>query len=159
VYTDSDEHTEDGHITEDAAIRKAMVEKRFTNKMNLLMKEVVSPRVANIEKARLILLGFGSTRGVIEDVCREMKGEKVGCIHFPQVWPFPSEALASLLSQSPGARLLTVENNAGGQLARLIQRETRIVVDGSILKYDGRPFFFKDLSRRVEENRRIHAAI
>jgi 2-oxoglutarate ferredoxin oxidoreductase subunit alpha len=159
VYADSDEHTEEGHITEDAAIRKAMVEKRFTIKMDLLLKEVLSPRVVNIEKARLILLGFGSTRGVIEDVCVAMKGEKVGCIHFPQVWPFPSGALASLLSQAPGARLLTVENNAGGQLARLIQRETRIVIDGSILKYDGRPFSYEDLFNRVEESRRIHGAI
>jgi 2-oxoglutarate ferredoxin oxidoreductase subunit alpha len=149
VYADSDEHTEEGHITEDAVIRAAMVEKRFTKKMDLLAKEVVSPRAVNIENARTILLGFGSTRGVVEDVCQAMKGEKVGCIHFPQVWPFPSAALASLLSQAPGARLFTVENNAGGQLARLIQRETRIVIDGSILKFDGRPFYFEELYDRL----------
>jgi len=29
IYADSDEHTEEGHITEDAAIRKQMVQKRL----------------------------------------------------------------------------------------------------------------------------------
>jgi 2-oxoglutarate ferredoxin oxidoreductase subunit alpha len=33
-----------------------------------------------------------------------------------------------------------IENNATGQLAGLIRRETGLSVGGNILKYDGRPF-------------------
>lgn len=41
VYADSDEHTEEGHITESADIRIKMVEKRFYKKMEALQKEYV----------------------------------------------------------------------------------------------------------------------
>jgi 2-oxoglutarate ferredoxin oxidoreductase subunit alpha len=40
IYADSDEHTESGHITEDADIRTKMVEKRFYKKLDGLRKEV-----------------------------------------------------------------------------------------------------------------------
>jgi 2-oxoglutarate ferredoxin oxidoreductase subunit alpha len=136
-----------------------MVDKRFINKMTLLAKEVIAPSAENIAQARLIVLGFGSTKGVIEEVCAAFEQEKVGCIHFPQVWPFPSEALASLLAQAPDAHLITVENNAAGQLARLIQRESKIVIEGSIKKYDGRPFTYDDLFTRLEEYRSTHGTI
>jgi 2-oxoglutarate ferredoxin oxidoreductase subunit alpha len=159
VYADSDEHSEEGHITEDGALRTAMVDKRFINKMTLLAKEVIAPSAENIAQARFIVLGFGSTKGVIEEVCAAFEQEKVGCIHFPQVWPFPSEALASLLAQAPDAHLITVENNAAGQLARLIQRESKIVIEGSIKKYDGRPFTYDDLFTRLEEYRSTHGTI
>ena len=46
---------------------------------------------------------------------------------------------------------MTVENNAAGQLAKLLRRETGIKVDDSILKFDGRPFNLDDLSARVKE--------
>jgi 2-oxoglutarate ferredoxin oxidoreductase subunit alpha len=35
---------------------------------------------------------------------------------------------------------MVIEGNATSQLSALIRRETGIKVDGSILKYDGRPF-------------------
>jgi 2-oxoglutarate ferredoxin oxidoreductase subunit alpha len=160
VYADSDEHTEEGHITEDGALRTAMVDKRFSKKMALLCEEITVPCAANLTGAQLILLGFGSTRGVIEEICSGENPEKIGWIHFPQVWPFPVKALTALLAQAAGAaRLITVENNAGAQLARLIQRETRIVIDASILKYDGRPFSYEDLFTRLEELRRQHATV
>ncbi|MGB7569493.1 MAG: 2-oxoacid:acceptor oxidoreductase subunit alpha [Chitinivibrionales bacterium] len=158
IYADSDEHTEDGHITEDGAIRTAMVDKRFSKKMELLRREVVDPLPLNIDGARLVLLGFGSTRGVIEDVCAQDPRGTIGCVHFSQVWPFPADALASLLNKAPAARLVTVENNAGAQLAKLIKRETRLEIDASILKYNGRPFTIEELTGRIEDYWRDHGS-
>lgn len=135
VYADSDEHTEEGHITEDAEMRKSMVEKRFYKKMNGLLKETEKPVAFNIDNSDTILIGFGSTYGVLKEVA-EIK--KIGFVHLPQVWPFPGEEITSLLKKTK--KIMTVENNAGAQLARLIRRETGIKVDKSILKYDGRPF-------------------
>ncbi len=149
VYADSDEHTEEGHITEDAATRTEMVNKRFLKRMELLRNEVLSPVATGVKGATLILLGFGSTRETIEEVCAALAGSGVGCIHFPQVWPFPAAPLEALVSQGADARLVTVENNAGGQLARLIKSETSLCVHGSILKYNGRPFAFEELLARV----------
>ncbi len=150
IYADSDEHTEEGHITEDAAVRVSMVEKRFHKKMAGLSKETVNPKAeGDLGGADIILAGFGSTYGVIKEACESIKGRKIGRIHLSQVWPFPSEGLSALL-KGPG-KLFTVENNAAGQLARLIRRETGIKADGSILKYDGRPFDLDYLVRKIEE--------
>ncbi|MDD5653536.1 MAG: 2-oxoacid:acceptor oxidoreductase subunit alpha [Candidatus Omnitrophica bacterium] len=138
IYADSDEHTEEGHITEDAQVRVKMVEKRFHKKMLMLEQEIEGPKFFNLRGAKICLVGFGSTFGVLKEAVLTLKDEKVGFVHLPQVWPFPAAALQKLLK---GARkIFTVENNAGAQLARLLRRETGIEADKSILKYDGRPF-------------------
>jgi 2-oxoglutarate ferredoxin oxidoreductase subunit alpha len=149
IYIDSDEHTEEGHITEDGGVRGAMVDKRFSRKMKGLAREIRPPVCGRLEHARTVLIGFGSTMGAIREISESMDG--VGCIHLPQVWPFPAVDIQSILANAPGARTVTVENNAGGQLARLIRRETGIQVAGSILKYDGRPFTVDELRRRLED--------
>jgi 2-oxoglutarate/2-oxoacid ferredoxin oxidoreductase subunit alpha len=140
IYADSDEHTEEGHITEDAAIRNSMVDKRFYRKMSGLIKEIEPPTVYNLDKADIVLVGFGSTCGVMKEVAETIPNRKIGYIHLSQVWPFPAAEVSSLLK---GARqVMTVENNAGAQLAKLIRRETGIEITHSILKFDGRPFTF-----------------
>ncbi len=149
IYADSDEHTEEGHITEDAHIRISMVEKRLYKKMELLSQEIEEPTKFNIDSADTILIGFGSTYGVMKEVCDSIPRRKAGFIHLSQVWPFPSRHLTELLKGEKN--ILTVENNAGAQLAGLIRRCTGIEVDGSILKYDGRPFDVDLLLNRVSE--------
>lgn len=149
IYVDSDEHTEEGHITEDAAIRTKMVEKRFYKKMAGLSKEIEKPTAYNLKGAKVILVGFGSTFGVMREVCEVSKSRKIGFVHLSQVWPFPSK---EVLRQLKGARkTITVENNAAGQLARLIRRETGIKIDKSILKFDGRSFNLDFLLERLKK--------
>ncbi len=150
IYADSDEHTETGHITEDAAMRVKMVEKRLYKKMAGLSKEIEAPSIYNIDKADIILIGFGSTYGVMKEACEKMPGGKAGFIHLSQVWPFPEEALKGIFAKK-NTRFLTVENNAGGQLAALILRQTGFRVGGSILKFDGRPFDLDGLMEKVKE--------
>ena len=124
--------------------------------MEMLCKEIAGPIAVNIEGAQLILLGFGSTRGVIEDVSGSNANLKIGAIHFPQIWPFPNELLLALLEKAKGAHVLTVENNAGAQLAELIKLKTGLKIDASILKYDGRPFTIEELTGRIEDYWRNH---
>lgn len=150
IYVDSDEHTEEGHITEDARVRVKMVEKRFSKKMAGLSKEIEPVRAEGVEEAEIILIGFGSTFGVMKEACERLKKRKVGFIHLPQVWPFPSEQLIKLLKGAK--KTLTVENNAAGQLARLIRRETGIKIDDSILKFDGRPFDLDILLEHLDKD-------
>ncbi|MDD5439763.1 MAG: 2-oxoacid:acceptor oxidoreductase subunit alpha [Candidatus Omnitrophica bacterium] len=138
VYCDSDEHTEEGHITEDASTRIAMVEKRLYKKTAGLSGEVEKPASYNIDRADRILIGFGSTYGVMKEASETMKGGKTGFIHCSQVWPFPAREMTRLLK---GAKnILTVEGNAGAQFGRLLKRETGISVNGAVLRFDGRPF-------------------
>jgi len=138
VYADSDEHTEEGHITEDAAVRAAMVRKRFHLKMAALARETEKPQAVGVENADIVLVGFGSTYGVMREAAESARTIKTGFIHLSQVWPFPAQEMEALLKNAKKA--VTVENNAAGQLARLIRRETGIKLAGSILKFDGRPF-------------------
>ncbi|HQJ15879.1 MAG TPA: 2-oxoacid:acceptor oxidoreductase subunit alpha [Candidatus Omnitrophota bacterium] len=138
MYADSDEHTEEGHITEDAAMRKQMVQKRLHKKLHGLLSEIEKPTAVNVENADVILLGFGSTLGILQETTQALEKRKVGFVHLSQVWPFPSNEMLRLLSDA--RMIISIENNAQGQLAKLLRRETGIKVSKSILKYDGRPF-------------------
>ncbi len=138
MYVDSHEHDEWGHISEDAEIRKQMVQKRLHKKMRGLQWELEPPTSFNTAGAQIVLLGFGSTLGVLQEAVQALAHDKVGFIHLSQVWPFPSSEIVNLLSDARAA--ITIENNARAQLAALLRRETGIKVCKSILKYDGRPF-------------------
>lgn len=146
IYVDSDEHNEEGHITESAEIRNKMVEKRLYKKMSGLEREIEPPTAYNIQEAGAVLAGFGSTYGVMREACDELSDKKIGFIHFSQVWPFPTKDTLRVLKDK--RKIFTVENNAAGQLAGLLRRETGIVANGSILKFDGRPF---DLDYLIEQ--------
>ena len=148
IYADSDEHNEEGHITEDADMRIKMVEKRFYKKTAGLDRELEKPVMYNTAAAHTVLLGFGSTYGVIKEACEALGGD-FGFVHLPQVWPFPALTVSLLLKDKKN--IFTVENNAGGQLARLLMRETGIEVSSSILRYDGRPFNVDYLIERIKE--------
>lgn len=150
VYADSDEHTEEGHITESAQVRTAMVEKRLYRKMAGLRQEIERPTVCNAAGADVVLVGFGSTFGVLKEASEAAKNKKIGFVHLSQVWPFPQDEMGKALSGA--GKIITVENNASGQMAGLLRRETGIKVDASILKFDGRPF---DLDFLLEEIKKV----
>lgn len=144
AVADSDEHGPEGHITELAEVRVKMTQKRLSLRLAGMGKEVLPPTVVN-PGAATMLCGFGSTLGVMLDACAAVEG--AGFIHFPQVWPFPAEAAREALKGA--GRVLTVENNATGQLARLLRREAGLAA-GSVLKYDGRPFTLDELTASLK---------
>ncbi len=139
VVTDADEHGEDGHLIEDAQIRSSQVEKRL-RKYDGLKKEIKSPQVYGSSKPQLTLVSWGSSYGAVREAVDLLTGNnrKANMMNFTELWPFPSEEVTSMLNGE--YKIYVVEGNATGQLARLIRAETGIKVDGTILKYDGRPF-------------------
>jgi 2-oxoglutarate ferredoxin oxidoreductase subunit alpha len=62
--------------------------------------------------------------------------------------PFPEHAFRDAMRGIK--KLIAVENNATGQLVRLIKAHG-IDVDETILKYDGRPFTLDELEKMVKE--------
>ena len=149
VVTDSDEHTEDGHITEDLVVRKAMVEKRL-RKLAGLRREVVPPAYEGSASPELLLVSWGSTRGSVREAAAAIKanGVDVATLHFNQVWPLAGEQFIERL-MSAGS-VICVEGNASGQLARLIRRETGFEIEERVSRYDGLPitpeFILRELS-------------
>ncbi len=135
VRIDSDEHTEAGYITEDLDYtRPAMVEKRL-EKLRRLIREVPLPHSYQTEDAETVLIGWGSTRTAILEAVEHCRaaGQRVGAMHFTTVWPLPE------LVFSQNVNYWSIEGNATGQFARLLQSETGIQLAGKIERYDGMP--------------------
>lgn len=139
VVTDGDEHDEAGHLIEDAETRTAQVQKRL-RKLFSLKQEINPPRWYGPKKAETTLIGWGSTYGAIHEAVDILhrNGASVNMLHLNELWPFPVEAVADAFDRTQNSYV--IENNATGQLARLIKTETGCNVSGRILKYDGRPF-------------------
>ena len=152
VVADSDEHTEDGHLTEDHAVRIAMVEKRMRKGETLAM-ETLPPLLAGPPDGEVLLIGFGSTKGVIAEAREILSagGVATAAVHLRQVAPFPARAVSEILDRYRTA--FTVENNRTGQLARLIRAETGREVSGTIARFDGLPFTPGEVAERVKERR------
>ena len=139
VVADSDEHNEAGHLIEDAETRTKMMDKRF-RKLTQLKQEIIQPRFYGPEKADTLLIGWGSNYGVIKESVDLLNkaGGSYSHLHLNQIWPFPVDAVSTAMKKAQHSYV--IENNATGQLAGLIRRETGLAASGSILKYDGRPF-------------------
>jgi 2-oxoglutarate ferredoxin oxidoreductase subunit alpha len=148
VILDSDEHTEEGHITEDlVTMRPAMVEKRL-EKMRRLQREMASPIPYRTEDARIVLIGWGSTQGAIQEAVDQLRdrGRRVGSLHFTDVWPLPH------LNLPDGCAYWTVEGNATGQFAQLLRHAWDLPIRGVIGRYDGLPIDAASIVSALEED-------
>jgi 2-oxoglutarate/2-oxoacid ferredoxin oxidoreductase subunit alpha len=150
LYADSDEHTEEGHITESAEIRSQMVNKRLS-KARGLTNELAKPRIYPQKTADVYVISWGSTWGIVDEAVKSLRDEKVkiGSIHFSEIFPFRKHVIPKDITQN--AELIGVENNATGQFMRLLQMETGIQVKKKILKYDGRPFHPRELADQIKQ--------
>ncbi len=151
VLADSDEHDEDGHIVEDAETRRRMTEKRL-RKLESLAQEMDEPSLFGDQSGELLLIGWGSTYGALREACTILQNKSVRAahLHFADLWPLPATTIKKLFSQFK--QKVCVENNATGQFSALLRRETGLVVDREILKFDGRPFFADEIVLEVERN-------
>lgn len=137
VLVDSDEHTEEAHITEVSSVRKAQMEKRM-KKLQLIKDEMEEPEFMGNEDLEILLVGFGSTYGALKDAVDELnsEGKKIGALSFGDIYPLPEKNLR--LYANKAKKIINVEQNYIGQLGKLITQETGILMSNSILKYDGR---------------------
>lgn len=151
VLVDSDEHDENGNIIEDGEARNLMLQKRM-RKLEALTVEMDEPDMYGDPQPNLLLIGWGSNYGVLREAVDALLavGKKVAMLHFSDLWPLPCKRLNELLPNVEAA--YCVENNATGQLASLIKKETGMAVTGSVLKYDGRPFLPDEIVAEVEKN-------
>ena len=149
VVADSDEHDQDGHISEDHGVRIAMVEKRL-RKLDLLRRESVAPILDGEKGAALLLVGWGSSQGPLREAVATLRGQgrRVAGLYFSQVWPLVPAQFLDIL-QAAG-EVVCVEGNATGQFARLIQRETGFFILTRIGRYDGLPFTAGYILDRLE---------
>jgi len=139
VVADSDEHTPDGHLTEDLAVRIKMHDKRL-RKLKGMVKELGGITTAGEADAPLTLLCWGSSLGPVQEAVARLNQKNIAArmVHLSELWPFPKAEVAKALQGSK--KLVGVEENATGQLNRLLRQETGLTADHLVLRYDGRPF-------------------
>jgi 2-oxoglutarate ferredoxin oxidoreductase subunit alpha len=125
-----------------------MMQKRM-RKLETARQDIAPPTRYGPQEAAMVLVGWGSTYGVLREVVDRLDGA-ARLVHFRDLWPFPAEEAAAALQ---GGKLVAVENNYTGQFRRLLQSETCIEVDHSILRYDGRPFAPEDIVDGLKEVR------
>jgi len=143
------EHLEDGHISEDQTNRKKMVEKRLA-KFSGMRAEMRAPETYH-EGAALMLASWGSSNGAVKEATLALNemGVDAGCMNLVDIWPFPGEPVAEILSKS--RRFVVVECNSYAQLGKLIAQETGVQYDHAVLKYDGRPIYPIDILNDLKD--------
>ena len=145
------EHDETGKPSEGAVNRNLQMDKRF-RKVEKIKFDTPVYKNAPHDEADLLIIGFNSTRGVIEEAMGRLQkdGMKVNHAHIRLIHPFPTDELLPLVRTAK--KIAVVENNATGQLANIIKMNVghndKI---NKILKYDGNPFLPHEVHTKCKE--------
>ncbi|MFC3882315.1 2-oxoacid:acceptor oxidoreductase subunit alpha [Bacillus songklensis] len=145
------EHDETGKPSEAPLNRRAQMDKRLRKTQNINFKTPVH-KDAKHEEADLLIVGFNSTRGAIEEamVLLENEGLKVNHAHVRLIHPFPTDEILPLVQSAK--KVAVVENNATGQLANIMKMNVGHAEKiSNVLKYDGNPFLPHELYSKCKE--------
>ena len=147
--TTSDEHIENGHITEDPDVATAMAEKRL-RKLAAAQADIRPPFRYGPQGAELTFVSWGSSYGPVREAVDILNagGQTANMVHFVDLWPFPAVAAREALAGAK--RIVDVEGNARAQFAFLLHAYAGIEVQDKILKYDGRGFTPDYILSRLE---------
>ncbi|KAF0820458.1 MULTISPECIES: 2-oxoacid:acceptor oxidoreductase subunit alpha [unclassified Cytobacillus] len=145
------EHDETGKPSESAANRNAQMDKRFRKIENIKFNTPVHQNAPH-EEADLLIVGFNSTRGAIEEAMSrlEQDGIKVNHAQVRLIHPFPTDELLPLVKTAK--KIAVVENNATGQLANIMKMNVGHAEKVyKLLKYDGNPFLPHEIHTKCKE--------
>ncbi len=147
VHSDSDEHDEEGRITEDMDfLRKEMMDKRLFKRKRLLEKVALKPDRTGDAKAPIVVISWGSNKAVLEEAWVKAKNVKVQIAHFTQTYPL-HPSVVDLLAHA--RTVVVLENNATGQFADILEVETGEVVHERMGSWNGEPFSVEDVTKKI----------
>src|ERR671918_5711 len=150
-WNSGDEHTQEGHITEDPEIRVQMMDKRMT-KLDVAIKEIPDEdkAVDYGSGGDTVIISWGSTKGAILDMLDRLAAEgiKVRYIQVRLMHPFPSELVKSMLKDAK--TVIDIEMNYSGQLGSLVRQYTGLEANYQIVKYNGRPMSLDEVYNGVK---------
>ncbi len=141
VKADSDEHYEDGTITEEEAVRIAQNDKRL-RKAAVISEAAIPPLYDGPDDPPLLVVGWGSTYHAIKEAVEEMDRGDVAHMHLQQVYPLHPDVERRIRA---AGRTVLIEGNATAQLGRLIRAETGIHITDTHLKYSGMQFSVEEV--------------
>jgi len=147
VHADSDEHDEEGRITEDSVTRKKMMDKRLA-KLEFLKRATMPPEFYGPQDYETLVIGWGSTFGAIKEAMDNLANPKAAYLHFKQVYPLHAFAENYI---KKAKKTIIVEGNATGQFAKIIKLYTGFEIQHKILKYDGLPFSLEEVEEELRK--------
>ncbi len=156
-------HGRDGHVRYDARSNQDAHRMR-SRKLAALQRALRPPAVHGAEAGELLLVGWGSTQGLITEVVDRLvaRGYAASSLHIKVLNPLP-RGLQALLRRF--SRVMTVELNYSddwgdplidadsrryGQLAQLLRAHTLVDVD-CFTRVPGRPLMPEELERALLE--------
>ncbi|MHA1244696.1 MAG: 2-oxoacid:acceptor oxidoreductase subunit alpha [Candidatus Heimdallarchaeota archaeon] len=146
VRADSDEHDEDGFITEDLDhTRVKMVEKRLA-KLAEITNNCLPLELIGEKDYETLVIGWGSTYEAIKEALERIDDKKLAFLHFKQVYPIHPDTEDYL---KKAKKLIIVENNVTGQFAKLLRLNTSFTIEDKILKFTGMPFSVEELIEKI----------
>lgn len=139
-----DEHRADGSVDEGAENARLQMEKRM-KKSQVLKAALPEPVLFGHQEPDLLVVSWGSNKGVILDALADplLAKKRIGYLHYTYLWPLKTDRLEELMHAAQ--KTLVIECNHESQLRKLIRMESGLDIPTSVLKYDGRPFFFGEL--------------
>ena len=148
------EHDEYGNPSGTPQMHVRMTHRR-SEKLRRLAAELPAPEIYGAPDATTLLVGWGSTRGVIRSAVDQSlaSGEPLASLHLRHLNPLPP-GLAEIFAAYKN--ILVVELNEGGvngcgQLGRLLRSETCLPQIRGVTKSDGASFRVKEVLERVRE--------
>ena len=141
-WNTGDEHTEEGHISEDPENRNKMMDKRM-KKLDLALEKIAENDKAvcyDFESdSKNVVISWGSTKGAILEALEKLseEGSKLRFIQVRLLHPFPTETVKKFLTDAK--LVIDVEMNYSSQLGSLVQQNTGKEIDYKIVKFNGRP--------------------
>lgn len=141
-WNTGDEHTEEGHISEDPENRNKMMDKRM-RKLDLALEKINQDDMAMSydfdSDGKNVVISWGSTKGAILEALEKLseEGNKMKFIQIRLLHPFPTETVKKFLKDAK--LIIDVEMNYTSQLGLLVQQNTGREIDYKIVKYNGRP--------------------
>lgn len=145
VCVDSDEHTEDGYITEDLDLRARMVNKRL-GKVDYDADDIMPPRFVGPDSLKNLVVCWGSNYYAVREALIRLGWPDTAMLHIAQVHPLHPMVDVAL---TKAKKVIVVENNATGQLARLLKVSLGCDTHEKILKYNGMPFSVEELVEKI----------
>lgn len=146
VAVDSDEHDEEGHITEDLFLRSEMADKRL-KKLEQLGNEAIEPELVGDLDYKFLVVGWGTTYHIIREALDKMGRKDISFLHYKQIYPLHPSTISYL---EEAEKVVIVENNAVSQFADLIKLQTGFEIKERINKYDGLPFSVEEIMDSLE---------
>jgi len=147
VAVDSDEHDEEGHITEDPDVRVAMTDKRLA-KGEVLKKDIVRPELVGPKDYRNLVVCWGSTYHVVKEGLAALGRDDTAMLHYQQVYPLHPKTAEYI---GKAEKTVVVESNATGQFRKVIRLHAGVDVDEGLVKYDGLSFAVEEIVEGLSE--------